>query len=184
MCICLLTTLIYQDVVASPCQLINLMKKLQSVLEKKIYNGEYTIRELIVPQKFMKTTICGNVIKNEEVDISERKIDISHIRKKLLEKNEKFIRKRSDKVFDNMDRKSIAENIRKFSEVQSSALNLEPSYLRNRPKSLERTRPLICRHDVVTIGGHGYIVIAISIVFDVNAFLSDEEMLLRSRLFT
>ena len=121
----LLTALIYQDVVTSPCQLMNLMKKLQSVLEKKIKNGEYTLGELIVPQKFIKTTLCGNRIENEVVEISGRKIDITYIRKKLLEKNEKFMRKRSDEVFDNMDRESIIENLQKLNEVQSSILNLE-----------------------------------------------------------
>ena len=105
------TALIYQDVVTPPCQLMNLMKKLQSALEKKIKNGKYTIGELIVPQKFIKTTLCGNRIENEEVEISGRKIDITYIRKKLLEKNEKFMRKRSDEVFDNMDRESIIENL-------------------------------------------------------------------------
>ena len=53
---------------------------------EKIKNGEYTIGELIVPQKFIKTTLCGNRIGNEEVEISGRKIDITYIRKKLLEK--------------------------------------------------------------------------------------------------
>ena len=90
---------------------MNLMKKLQSVLEKKLKNGEYTIGKLIVPQKFIKTTLCGNLIENEEVEISGRKIDITYIRKKLLEKNEKFMWRRSDEVFDNMDRESIMENL-------------------------------------------------------------------------
>ena len=100
-------------------------------LREKIKNGEYTIGELIVPQKFI-TTLCGNRIENEEVEISGRKIDITYIRKKLLEKNEKFMRKRSDEVFDNMGRESIIENLQKFSEVKSSGPNLETNYLRNR----------------------------------------------------
>ena len=148
-------------------------------LREKIKNGEYTIGELIVPQKFIKTTLCGNRIENEEVEISGRKIDITYIRKKLLEKNEKFMRKRSDEVFDNMGRESIIENLQKLNEVQSSSLNLETNYLRNRLKSLERTRHLMCWHDGSTIGGHGYIVITISVMFDVAAFFSDEEYFLK-----
>ena len=120
-------------------------------LREKIKNGEYTLGELIVPQKFIKTTLCGNRIENEEVEISGRKIDITYIRKKLLEKNEKFMRRRSDEVFDNMDRESIIENLQKLNEVQSSSLNLETNYLRNRFKSLERTRHwwswLYCNHN-------------------------------------
>ena len=91
-------------------------------LREKIKNGEYTLGELIVPQKFIKTTLCGNRIENEEVEISGRKIDITYIRKKLLQK---FMRKRSNEVFDNMDRESIIENLQKLNEVQSSILNLE-----------------------------------------------------------
>ena len=59
-------------------------------LREKIKNGEYTIGELIVPQKFIKTTLCGNRIENEEVEISGRKIDITYIRKKLLKKKWKI----------------------------------------------------------------------------------------------
>ena len=45
------------------------------------------------------------------MEISGQKIDITYIWKKLLEKNEKFASKRSDEVFDNMDRESIIENL-------------------------------------------------------------------------
>ena len=113
------------------------------------------------------------------MEISGRKIDITYIRKKLLEKNEKFMRKRSDEVFDNMDRESIIENLQKLNEVKSSGLNLETNYLRNMLKSLEKTRHLMCWHDGSTIGGHGYIVITISVMFDVAAFFSDEEYFLK-----
>ena len=74
-------------------------------------NRKYTIQELIVPRKFIKTTLFGNCIENEEMEISGQKIDITYIWKKLLEKNEKFASKRSDEVFDNMDRESIIENL-------------------------------------------------------------------------
>ena len=60
-------------------------------LREKIKNGEYTIGELIVPQKFIKTTLCGNRIEKGKMEISGQKIDIIYIRKKLLEKNEKFM---------------------------------------------------------------------------------------------
>ena len=63
---------------------------------------------------------------------------------KLIEKNEKLIRKKSDEVFDNMGRESIIENLQKLNEVQSSGLNLKRNYLRNRLKSLKMTRHLMC----------------------------------------
>ena len=53
-------------------------------------------------------------------------------RKNLKKTPEKFMRKRSDEVFDNMGRESIIENLQKFSEVKSSGPNLETNYLRNR----------------------------------------------------
>ena len=37
----------------------------------------------------------------------------------------------------------------------------------------------MCWHDGSTIGGHGYIVITISVMFDVAAFFSDEEYFLK-----
>ena len=75
------------------------------------------------------------------------------------------MQKRPDEVFDNMDRESIIKNLQKFNEVQSSGLNLETNDLRNELKSLERTKHLMCWHDGSTIGGHGFIVITISVMF-------------------
>ena len=97
-------------------------------LREKIKNGEHTIGKLILPKKIIKTTLCGNRIENVEVEISGRKMDITYIRTKLIDKNEKLMRKRSDEVFDNMARESIIENLQKLNEVQSSGLNLERNY--------------------------------------------------------
>ena len=60
-------------------------------LQEITKNREYTIGELIVPQKCIRTTLCGNHIENEEVEISGPKIDITYIRKKKLEKNPRKI---------------------------------------------------------------------------------------------
>ena len=51
---------------------------------EKIKNGKNTIGELSVPQKFLKTTLCGDLVEKEEVEISGQKIDITYILKKLL----------------------------------------------------------------------------------------------------
>ena len=148
-------------------------EKVTERLREKIKNGEYTIGKLIAPKKIIKTTLCGNHIENEEVEINGRKMDITYIRMKLLEKNEKLMRKRSDEVFDNMGRESIIENLQKLNEVQSSGLNLERNYLRNRLKSLKMTGHLMCWHDGSPISGHGYIVITISVMFDVGRILPE-----------
>ena len=60
-------------------------------LQEITKNREYTIGELIVPQKCIRTTLCGNRIENEEVEISGPKIDITYIRKKKLEKKPRKI---------------------------------------------------------------------------------------------
>ena len=60
-------------------------------LQEITKNREYTIGELIVPQKCIRTTLCGNRIENEEVEIRCPKIDITYIRKKKLEKNPRKI---------------------------------------------------------------------------------------------
>ena len=59
-------------------------------LQEITKNEEYTIGELIVPQKCIRTTLCGNSIENEEVEISGPKINITYIRKKKLEKTRKI----------------------------------------------------------------------------------------------
>ena len=85
------------------------------------------------------------------------------------------MQKRSDEVFDNINRESIIKNLQKLNEVQGSSLNLETNDLQNKLNSLERTRHLMCWHDGSTIGGHSYIVITISVMFDIATFFNDEE---------
>ena len=89
-------------------------------------------RRINCSSKIYQTTLYGNRIEKEEVEISGRIIDVTYIRKKLLEKNKKFMRKRSDEVLDNMDRESITENLQKLKEVQSSGLDLETNSLQNK----------------------------------------------------
>ena len=54
------------------------------------------------------------------------------------------MRKRPDEIFDNMDRESTIKNLQKLDEVQSSGLNLETNDLRNKLKSSEWTKYLMC----------------------------------------
>ena len=111
------------------------------------------------------------------MEIGGRKINITYMRKKIIGKIEKFMRTTSVEAFDNMDREIIIENCQKPNEIQSSGLNLKINYLRNWLKFL--TRHLMCWHDGSTIGGHRYIVITISVMFDIAAFFSDEEYFLK-----
>ena len=48
-----------------------------------------------------------------------------------LNKNEKFMRKRSDEVFDKIYRESISENLQKLNEVQISVLKFRNKRLTN-----------------------------------------------------
>ena len=83
------------------------------------------------------------------------------------------MRIRSDEAFAAMDRDKIVHELQQLNEFKSNNQNMEKSDLLHKLKLLERTRHLMCWHDGATIGGHSYIVITISVMYDVAAFLSD-----------
>ena len=55
-------------------------------LKEKIKSGEYTLGEMIIPQKFIKTTMTGNTLEKEEVEISGRKIGNKIFKKEITRK--------------------------------------------------------------------------------------------------
>ena len=112
----------------------------------------------------------ATVLKMRRWKLVAKKLTLPTFGRNYLKKKEKFASKRSDEVFDNMDRESIIEDLQKLNEVQSSGLNLETNYLRHRLKSLERTKHLMCWHDGSTVGGRCYIVVTISVMFDMAVF--------------
>ena len=82
-----------------------------------------------------KLPCVATVLKKMRWKLVAEKLTLPTSGRNYLKKKEKFMRKRSDEVFDNMGRESIIENLEKLNEVQSSGLNLETNYLRNRLKS-------------------------------------------------
>ena len=75
--------------VSLPTEATNL--NVQQHLYKKIENGEYKIRQLIVLQEFKKSIIKNDKVLTEKVVITGRKIPLSTIRYDLFKKHEKYM---------------------------------------------------------------------------------------------
>ena len=86
-------------------------EKLKESLTKDIASSLYTVRKLIVPQKFAKMKIDDqNKIVHEEFEVSDCKIPLLDMRKKH-EKNKQFYRLFSEQRIKEMDRYAIIKEL-------------------------------------------------------------------------
>ena len=79
-------------------------EEVQKQLMEKIKKGIYHNGNLIVPQKYEKVILKNGQLLNEEILVSGRKIPLRTIRTAMLQKQEKYMRVRTDAEFNNMSR--------------------------------------------------------------------------------
>ena len=85
-------------------------------LKNKIYSGEYTIGELIVPQTFEKVSIMNNKLEKQEIMVEERKIPFDKIRTDLNKKQSKYMRIKTDDELSSLNRDDIIADLKRINE--------------------------------------------------------------------
>ena len=71
-------------------------KEVQNKLMEKIKKGIYHTENLIVPQKYEKVMLKNGRLLNEEIQVSGRKIPLRNIRTTILQKQENYMRVRTE----------------------------------------------------------------------------------------
>ena len=85
---------------------------------EKIKKGIYQTGNLIVPQKYEKVILKNGQLLTEEIQVSGRKIPWRNIRTTMLQKQEKYMRVRSDSEFNNMSREQVITGLKNRNEFE------------------------------------------------------------------
>lgn len=157
------------DVVSVPTD-VNVVK-LKDLLAEKIVNGEYTIGKLVVPKTYRKLVLKDGIVDTELFTLESRKIDLAFIRKKLLEKHEKFMRC-FDSDYQTTNSEIVVEYLKGINEYKDT--DTHDILIEKFSKSLT-TRHIQLWHDASALSNHGFILFTVNVLYDPAVYYSDKE---------
>ena len=150
-------------------------EEVQKQLMEKIKKGIYHTGNLIVPQKYEKVILKNGQLLNEEIQVSGRKIPLRNIRTTMLQKQEKYMRVRTDAEFSNMSREQVITGLKNINEFEINDENSSLEELLKKLMKYERTRSLSFWHDGSTLSNHGHLLMMATCLYDPAVFLTDDE---------
>lgn len=137
-----------------------------------IETGELWLGEPCSPFTLIKSSVVDGVVEHKNSVVYGRKIPLTELRRKLICKQEKFMRLLSDEEIAAMTPDEL-KSYACTSGVANSTDSLDN--LKSKLKSLQRTRHLALWHDHSTILGAGYILMTVHVLYDSAVFLSNDE---------
>ena len=146
--------------------------------EKKrmIDNGELLIGEPCTPFTISKVIINSDLsVETKEVIIHGRKIPLHELRQRLLNNQERYMRliKTTD-----MSRNQLIERLQSLHIEYDSSSSIDS--LREVLDKAQHKRTIAMWHDHSTILQTGYILFAVSVVYDLAVFLTEKEYKLKT----
>ncbi|KAK3696832.1 hypothetical protein QZH41_002382 [Actinostola sp. cb2023] len=136
-------------------------------------NGEICIGEIIVPKTYAKLVLTkNNEIQKVEFVVQGRKIPLDEIRKRTLQGQNKFTRQHPDCYYNDMSRIDIVKRLTDLNEFDDGD-GLDK--MREKLKTLERTRHLMIWHDHSTVANHGHLLFLATVAYDPAFDLTSQE---------
>ena len=143
----------------------------------KLEAGEYTIGELVVPKQYKKLVLTSEgTLKEVEFTVSGRKIPLTEIRKRELNRCEQLgvVRDHTNDDYAQMSDDQISQRLRVLGD--EGHLRDTPGQRRERLIKFERTRHLMIWGDGSTILNHGHLLYLIQCLYDPAFYYSSAEM--------
>ena len=149
-------------------------QQVQEDVSQMITDGTLTLGEPCHPHTLVRYTTTGGTLKRQEVIAYGRKIPLTTIREKLLNKQERLMHLHTDEEIEKMDKKDLLQFFKNH-KITLPCVLTEDS-LRKKLSQVERTRTLGMWHDHSTILGHGYVLITVRVMYDQAVFKVESEL--------
>ena len=148
-------------------------EQLKEEVKAKIRSGEINIGQLIVPKKYEKLILDDkNEIKKIEFFVEGRKMPLSEIRERTLQKHKRYHRSHPDEHYGNMTRIAASDRLQELNEFDDTQ---GLPAMREKLKGMERTRHLAVWHDHSSVANHGYLMFLACVLYDPAIHLTDKE---------
>ena len=150
------------------------VQQIKENYSEMIANGTLTLGEPCHPHVLVRYTTSGGTLTQKEVTAYGRKIPLTIIREKWIEKHEELMHLHTDKEIKKMNKSELLE----FFKNHNIELPDSPTEenLRDDLAQKERTRTLGMWHDHSTILGHGYVLITVKVFYDTAVFKTESEL--------
>ena len=102
-------------------------------------------------------------------------MDLLDIRKKMLKKQEKYMKLRTYDELFLLTKDNILQELYQINELASDNFSQDNMFVLKKMKHFERTRHLMMWHGGSTLSSHSYLFMMVSIVYDRAVFLANEE---------
>jgi hypothetical protein len=117
-------------------------------------------------------------IMKVEFTAEGRKIPLDQIRKKMLETHKPFLRAQCDNYYNNLSEQVLKGRLKELNELQKDLFSQEE--MKEKLKTIEKTRHLLVWLDNSTVVNHGYLVCLITCLYNPAVFLTNDEYKLKT----
>ncbi len=141
------------------------LKSIENEINSMISSGRFTLGDECAPYKVTKFTPSNGRMIARDVLVYGRKVPLEQIRKRLLKKQEQYMRIAND---------TTACNLVHPLHTETSVCSADNS-LQAPTHSYQQSRSLAMWHDHATILGSGFVLITVHTLYDDAVFLTNEE---------
>ena len=135
---------------------------LKKEVSNLINNGTLYLGEPCAPYSIYRYKWVDGNLDKCEYQVYGRKMNFDYLRHKLFKKHEPYMRLTSEDVISKLSSKELFQRVSKFEALETN----DRQYLMKRLKKLERTQHLSLWHDHSAVLSRGYILVALSVIFD------------------
>ena len=146
---------------------LNLLK---DDIKELLDSGKLTLGEPCTPFALVKSRVVNGNLETTTSQVYGRKHPLLELRKRLLAKQEKFMRMLTDQQIDSLSFEDVKVKLLDFGEDIAGIDDHRESL-----KKLQRSRTLVLWHDHSTVAGAGYLLMTIHSLYDPAVYLSTSE---------
>ena len=159
--------------ILAPC--LPSVSKIKAQRDALVKSGQIQLGQPCVPFTLTRWVVKNGEVERRDHEVSGRKISLLTLREKLLKAHEGFMRLETDSEIQTKSRVDVLHKLRQAHEPNENTVNVPTDQLKQRLKSIQRSRSLLLWHDHATLLGSGYIMVTVSALYDPAVFLTIEE---------
>ncbi len=140
-----------------------------------VASGRLSLGEPCSPYTVKRSVVTSDgEVETQEVNIIGRKLSLLEIRKKLIEKQQPYMRLMTNEQIELLNRSELTDLMNRAHHPVSDTASI--GELQLQLARLQRTRTLAFWHDHSTILQQGYILFAVTVLYDPAVFFTEEEL--------
>lgn len=141
----------------------------EAEIQSMISSGRFTLGEECAPYTITRYKLVNGVMTPYNIQVQGRKVPLTEIRQRLLQKQLQYMRLTPDSTVATMTRQELTKRLNMRCDDKSE------EELRELLHRLERSRSLCMWHDHATILKRSFMMVTVHVLYDPVVFYTEEE---------